>query len=156
MGVGCLVFLVLATERSFVGWLQIRVQNWCGLTQWFGLNRNAPSQRRGGQQSETGCQLACFLPATVCLTGVCSGLSASFSWTVFGTPCLIGTSSPETCLPLHAAFSLCACPSLSTFVGFLLSVKTQSYWVRGLTVFQDKLVLTDDICRDPLPSTVTF
>ena len=58
--------------------------------------------------------------------GVCSGLSASFGWTVFGTPCFIGALSPETCLPLHEAFSLCACHSLSTFVGLLLFVKTQS------------------------------
>ena len=126
MGLGCLVFLVPATERAFVGWLQIRVQNWCWVTQWGGLNKNALSQRRGGQQSKAGCQLACSLPATVCLTGVCSGLSASFGWTVFGTPCFTGALSPETCLPLHEAFSLCACHSLSTFVGLLLFVKTQS------------------------------
>lgn len=128
MGVRCLVFLVPTTERAFVGWLQMRVQNWCGVTQWGGLNRSAPSQP-WRTESEAGCQLACFPPTTVCLTGVCSSLSASFGWTVFGTPRFLGASSPETRLPLHEALCLCACHPLSTFVEFLLFVKTQSYWI---------------------------
>lgn len=101
---------------------------WGGVAQWGGLNRSAPSQP-WRTESEAGCQLAGFPPTTACLTGVCSSLSASFGWTVFGTPCSLGASSPETCLPLHEAFCLCACHPLSTFVKFLLFVKTQSYWI---------------------------
>lgn len=82
--------LVPTTERAFVGWLQICVHSWRGVTWWGGLNRNAPSQHRGGQPSEAGCQLARFLPTIVCRTGVCLSLSASFGWTDFSFSCRRG------------------------------------------------------------------
>ena len=64
---------------------------------------------------------------------------------VFGFPCLV-KHHPDVCLHLHVVFSLgvCLCPASS-------SNEDTDILNEGPTLLQYYLILTNCICKDPIP-----
>lgn len=113
------VFGVLGptTERAFVGWLQMRVQNWCGggVAQWGGLEQKCTIlsvEDRVLSRVPAG-----WLSSHDCLPhGGCSTVCQLPCWTVFGTPCSLGRSSRDLPSPSRgvlACVRVTLCPRLS-------------------------------------------